>query len=181
MRARAGAGALAVAGLLWAALPLRNSGLAGVILFVAACCVALSGLRVGVGWLPLPENRFLASAPMRAWLGLYDVLQVPPWEDAAVVAIIWLEVLHPARPWHTAVLGVLVTAYLLVTHLGESGGSFRVLRPQARVLALGACLLAVAALVAATAPVSGADGSLLRILAALAAIAAAALALPAGT
>jgi hypothetical protein len=181
MRARAAACLLAVAGLLWAALPARASELARVIVFVAACCVALSGLRLLVGWLPLPENRFLASAPMRAWLWLHDLLQIPPWEDAAVVAIIWLEVLHPARPWHTALLGVLLAAYLLVTHLAESGAPLRALRPQARILALGGCLLAVAALAATTGPVPGAGGSLLRVLAAVAAVAAAALALPART
>jgi hypothetical protein len=179
MRARAVACLLAVAGLLWAALPLRDGGLGGVVGFVAACCVALSGLRLLVGWLPLPENAFLASPPMRAWLYLHNLLQLLPWEEAAVVAIIWLEVLHPARPWHTALLGVLLTGYLLVAHLAESGASPRVLRPQARILALGACLLAAAAFAATPAPVSGAGGSLLRVLAALAAIAAAGLVLPA--
>jgi hypothetical protein len=179
MRARAVACLLAVAGLLWAALPASDGGLGGVVLFVAAWCVALSVVRLGVGWLPLPENRFLASPPMRAWLYLHDLLQLLPWEEAAVVAIIWLEVLHPARPWHTALLGVLLTGYLLVAHLAESGASLRALRPQARVLALGACLLAAAAFAATPAPVSGAGGSLLRVLAALAAIAAAGLVLPA--
>jgi hypothetical protein len=179
MRARAVACLLAVAGLLWAAVPVRSGALATFMLFAAAWCVAMSALRLLLGWLPRPENLFLTSALMRTWLWLHDLLRIPPWEEGALIAIIWLEVLHPARPWHTALLGVLVTGYLLVAHLAESGGSLRVLRPQARILALGACLLAVAAFVATPGPVPGTGGSLLRILAALAAIATAGLALPA--
>ena len=38
-----------------------------------------------------------------------------------MVAILWLEVQHPARPWHTAALGAALAAYLLTTHIAESG------------------------------------------------------------
>jgi hypothetical protein len=51
----------------------------------------------------------------------------------------------PARPWHTAVLGAALIAYLLATHLAESDASPEVLRPQVRVLAVGAGLLALGA------------------------------------
>ena len=178
MRTRAVACLLAVAGLLWATVPVRSGGLAAFILFAAALCVAMSGLRLLIGWLPLPDDVFLASPAMRSWLRLNDLLRIPPWEDFAVVAIIGLEVVHPARPWHTALLGVLVTGYLLVAHLAESGASPRVLRPQVRTLALGACLLAVAAFAATPGPVPGTGGSLLRVLAAFATIATAVLILP---
>ena len=68
-----------------------------------------------------------------------------PWEEGALLAVLWLEVLHPSRPWHTAVLGAALIAYLLATHLAESGASPRALRPQVRVLAVGAVLLALGA------------------------------------
>ena len=49
-------------------------------------------------------------------------------EEGALIAILWLEVLHPSRPWHTAVLGATLIAYLLATHLAESAAS-----PQPRI------------------------------------------------
>ena len=70
-------------------------------------------------------------------------------------------------------------AYLLVTHLAESDASPGALRPQVRVLAVGAGLLALgagAAMLPATGP--GAGSALLRLVAAGALIAAAAHVLP---
>jgi len=102
-----------------------------------------------------------------------------PWEEGALIAVLWLEVLHPARPWHTAVLGAALIAYLLATHLAESGASPGVLRPQVRVLAIGAGLLALGAgagMLPAAGP--GAGSALLRLVAAGALIAAAGLVLP---
>jgi hypothetical protein len=55
----------------------------------------------------------------------------------------------------------------------------RALRPQARVLLLGACLLAAGAGVGMVSPATGSSGAVLRVVAALAAILAAALVLPA--
>jgi len=94
---------------------------------------------------------------------------------AATVA----EVLHASRPWHTAVLGAALIAYLLATHLAESGSLPVVLRPHTRVLAAGAVLLALGAgagMLPAAAP--GAGSALLRLVAAGALIAAAGLVLP---
>ncbi len=94
-------------------------------------------------------------------------------------AVPWLEVLHPARPRHTAVLGAALIAYLLATHLAESGASPGVLRPQVRVLALGAGLLALGAAAGMAAPAGpGAGSALLRLVAAGALITAAVLVLP---
>jgi len=87
--------------------------------------------------------------------------------------------MHRSRPWHTAVLGAALIAYLLATHLAESDASPGVLRPQVRVLAVGAGLLALGAgagMLPATGPGPGA--ALLRLVAAGALIAAAALVLP---
>jgi hypothetical protein len=93
--------------------------------------------------------------------------------------VLWLEVLHASRPWHTAVLGAALIAYLLVTHLAESDAPAGTLRPQARVLAAGAALLALGAgawMLPAAGP--GAGSALLRLVAAGALIAAAGLVLP---
>jgi hypothetical protein len=102
-----------------------------------------------------------------------------PWEEGAVIAIVWLEVLHSSRPWPTAFLGAALIAYLLATHLAESGASPGILRPQARVLAAGVVLLALGAgagMLPAAGP--GAGSALLRLVAAIALIAAAGLVLP---
>ena len=94
-----------------------------------------------------------------------------------------LEAFHPARPWHTAVLGVALVAYLLATHLAESTGApgeaSTVLRSQAPVLAAGLGLLVLAA-GSALLPSAGDGlaGGWLRAAAAVAAVLAAALALP---
>jgi uncharacterized membrane protein YczE len=92
---------------------------------------------------------------------------------------LWLEVLHPSQPWHTAVLGAALIGYLLATHLAESDASPQALRPQVRVLAVGAALLALGA-GAGMLPASGAGAgsALLRLVAAGALIAAAGLVLP---
>jgi hypothetical protein len=94
-----------------------------------------------------------------------------------------LEAFHPARPWHTAVLGVALVAYLLATHLAESTGgpgeASTVLRSQAPVLAAGLGLLVLAA-GSALLPSAGDGlaGGWLRAAAAVAAVLAAALCLP---
>ena len=78
-----------------------------------------------------------------------------------------------------AVLGAGLTAYLLVTHLAESDAALATLRPQARVLGVGAVLLALGAaagMLPAAGP--GAGSALLRTVAAAALIAAAGLVLP---
>ena len=113
------------------------------------------------------------------WLWFLRTLRRVPWEEGALLAIVWLEVLHQSPPWHTAVLGAALIAYLLAVHLAETDASPAVLRPQVQVLAVGAGLLALGAgagmLPAAGA---GAGSAVLRLVAAAALIAAAALVLP---
>ena len=129
----------------WAAAPPVHNGWAGFALFLAIAGVAAGALRLALAGVPVPEDSYLLPAPVRAGLSFLATLRLLPWEEGAVVAIVWLEVLHPARPWHTAVLGAALIAYLLATHLAESDASPRALRPQARVLAAGAVLLALGA------------------------------------
>ena len=130
LRAAAGAVAMRAAAVLlgagcviWAALPPVHRGYAGFALTVAIAGVAAGGLRLALTAVPVPEDSYLLSAGLRAWRAFLAVVRQVPWEEGALIAIVWLEVLHPARPWHTAVLGAGLIAYLLVTHLAESDAS----------------------------------------------------------
>jgi hypothetical protein len=164
----------------WAAVPPRHTGLAATALVVSIIAVVAGALRLALADVPQPEEGFFPSAQVRAWLTFLAVLRGPPWEEIAVVALLWLEVQHPARPWHTAALGFGLAAYLLAVHIAESGApAGPLLRRQAKVLLAGACLLALGAgfaMLPAAGP--GAGSALLRVLAAAAVVAAAALVLP---
>jgi hypothetical protein len=169
-----GAGCMA-----WAAAPTVHRGDAALALTLAIAGVAAGGLRLALTGVPVPEDSFLLPAALRAWLRFLQVLRLVPWEEGALLAVLWLEVLHASRPWHTAVLGAALIAYLLVTHLAESDAPARTLWPQARVLAVGAVLLALGAgagMLPAAGP--GAGSALLRLVAAGALIVAAGLVLP---
>ena len=165
----------------WTATPLVHKGLANLALFVAIVAVVAAALRLAFADVPQPEDQFFLPGYQRAWLMFLQLLRTPAWEETAVVAVLWLEVQHPARPWHTAALGAGLLAYLLTTHIAESGAEpALLLRRQAKPLIVGACLLALAAgfaMIPASAP--GAGSAILRVLAAAAVIAAAALVLPA--
>ena len=165
----------------WTAAPVVRTGWANLTLVVSIIAVAASALRLALAGVPEPEEQYFLSAPVRTWLWFLAFLRVPPWEESAVVALVWLEVIHPARPWHTCALGAGLVAYLLTVHIAESGAApGRLLRGQAKVLVAGACLLALSAgfaMLPAGGP--GAGSALLRVLAAAAVIAATALVLPA--
>jgi len=170
---------LGIACTVWSAVPHLDKGGANFMLFVLIVCVTGGALRLALAGVPLPQDLFLLATPMRLWLGFLNFLRVPPWEEGAVIAALWLEVMHPARPWHTAVLGAALVAYLITVHLAESGAGPRVLRPQAPALAIGACLLALGAGAGMLPAVTPGPGSaLLRVIAALAVVLAAALVLP---
>ena len=176
---RAAAGLLGAGCIAWSAAPHVKERLATLALILAIVGVAGSTLRLLLARVPVPEDTFGMAAPLHAGFWLLEALRWVPWEEGAVIAIVWLEVLHPSRPWHTAVLGAALIAYLLAAHLAESGASPGALRPQVRVLALGAGLLALGAgagMLTATGP--GAGAALLRLVASGALIAAAALVLP---
>lgn len=165
----------------WAAAPLGHGGLAGTVLTISIIAVAAAALRLALADLPQPEDYFLLPGYLRAWLTFLGLLRTVAWEETAVVGVLWLEVQHHANPWHTAALGAGLVAYLIATHIAESGADpARVLRRQARLLAVGACLLALGAGFAML-PVAtpGAGAAILRVLAAAAIIAAIALVLPA--
>ena len=129
----------------WATVPQVHKGLADWALFLAIVGVAAGALRLALTAVPVPEASYLLPAGLRVWLSCLETLRKVSWEEGALIAILWLEVLHPSRPWHTAVLGAALIAYLLATHLAESAASLSALRPQIRVLAVGVGLLALGA------------------------------------
>ena len=169
-----------VACVAWSAVPLLGSGWPWLALVIAAAGVALGALRLALLDVPEPEVAYFLSLSGQAWRVFLVVVRLPPWEEIGCACVLWLEVLHPSRPWHTAILGVVLVAYLLTVHIAESGAAFTgLLRRQARVLVLGLCLLALAAgatVLPAASPGPGAEA--LQVLAAAAVIAAAILVLP---
>ena len=176
---RAAAVLLGAGCIVWATVPQVHKGTADFALFLAIFGVAAGALRLALTAVPVPEDSYLLPTALRVWLSFLATLRLVPWEEGALLAVLWLEVLHPSRPWHTAILGAALIGYLLAVHLAESGASPQALRPQARVLAAGAALLALGAgagMLPAAGP--GAGSALLRLVAAGALIAAAGLVLP---
>ena len=178
------AGLLGAACVAWAAAPAGPAGRAAPALTVlAACCVAGGLAQLATAALVPPGAAAYPGPLARVGLRGLDSLRRLPWAEGVVLGTLVLEVLHPARPWHTAVLGVALIAYLLATHLAESAGgrgeAAAVLRGQAPVLAAGLGLLVLAA-ASALLPSAGTGlaGSWLRAAAAVAAVLACALALP---
>jgi len=164
----------------WTATPLLHAGLAQLALFVAIAAVATAALRLAFADVPQPEDQYFLPGYVRAWLTFLQFLRTPAWEETAVVALLWLEIQHPLRAWHTAALGAGLLAYLLTTHIAESGAEAApLLRRHAKPLIAGACLLALAAGFAMIpASAAGAGSAILRVIAAAAVIAATALVLP---
>jgi hypothetical protein len=184
VRLTTAAGLLGAACVAWAATPPGSAGRAGpVLLVLAACCVAGSIGQLATAALVTPGPGAYPGLLARLGLGGLDQLRRLPWAEGVTLGALALEAFHPARPWHTAVLGVALIAYLLATHLaestGEPGEASAVLRSQAPVLAAGLGLLVLAA-GSALLPSAGAGlaGGWLRAAAAVAAVLAAALALP---
>jgi hypothetical protein len=171
---------LGAACIAWIATPVLHSGLAKTALIVAIVAVTAGALRLATADIPQPEAAYFLPGYLHAWLFFLSLLRTIAWEETAAVALLWLEVQHTLRPWHTAALGAGLLGYLLTTHIAESGtDAWPLLRRQWRVLAAGACLLALGAgfaTIPAAAP--GAGSAILRVLAAAAVIAAAALVLP---
>jgi hypothetical protein len=163
---------------LWAAVPLHGTGAPGVLLLlVAAICVAAGLLRLARKDTGQQERYVFPGALMALANSANDVLLRAGWETGAAVAVIVLEAIHPSRPWHSGLLAVLVTCYLLAVHQAETAIPAVVFKGQTRVLLTSLALVVVATAVAMV-PASAAQSGWLEILAALAAMTAGALALP---
>ncbi len=105
----------------WTVTPVLHTGLAQLALVVAIVAVVAGALRLAFIDVPQPEDQFFLPGYLRTWLTFLQLLRTPAWEETAVVAILWLEIQHPLRAWHTAALGAGLFAYLLATHIAESG------------------------------------------------------------
>jgi hypothetical protein len=170
---------LGVVAAAWAAAPLRGAVWPAFALTVAAIGVAAGSLRLALQDVPAPGDSYFLSASEHAVRSTLFLVRLLPWEEIGCVALLWLEVLHPARPWHTAVLGALLVAWLLTVHVAESGARpGGLLRRQAKILVAGACLLALGAAAAFLPGASSGAGAALHVLAAIAVITAAILVLP---
>jgi hypothetical protein len=171
-------GLLTAALISWAALP----GRPGAGPRLALICAAVAGLA-GLAQLALtgilPAVDPVSSLPERSLARLGLGLQEIPWAEVMIVAVLVLEVQHPARAWHTGLLGVALLGYLFAVHLTETGAPARVLKPQLPLLAAGLALLALAVGAAAvpTLP-SGSASAIVRVVAVTAAVAAGVLVVP---
>ena len=168
---------LAAAEVAWAALPLGGST---VILRLVLAVAVLAALMILLS-LVVKAARDDADGfspydwvGIRAWRWLRALPEQLPWAEILAVATIVLEALHPARPWHTVFLVILLTGFLLAYHLAESEAGPGLLRSQLPLLIAGAGL---AVLCAAAAELPG-GGGWLAALAGVAAVVVAGLVLP---
>ena len=180
---------LAAGSLAWAALPVAGAGAGTKPTLIVAICCAVFGLArlAAVGSVVdtasdargLPVDRLFPSAPERLRQQVTPMLFAVPWPQLLIVAVLGLEALHPSRPWHTAVLGVVLLGYLVVLQAAESGARLAVFGVQVPLIAAGVALAGLSVAAAALpASASGSGSGWLAVLAAIAAIVAAALALP---
>jgi hypothetical protein len=141
----AAAAVLSAAAIAWAAYPLSGGrGGTRATLLVAIATAALSIIRLAIASLARAAVPFLVSAWRQAADRTAEVISLAPWAEGMLVAVLVLEALHPARPWHTAVLGLALLAYLFAVHLAETRATPRALRGQLPLIAAGLGLLALA-------------------------------------
>jgi hypothetical protein len=175
----AAAGALATGVILWSAFPL-STGRAGTRLSLAAAIVAavMSIAQLAAAAIGNRESDGFAALDQAAqWLaGLVKML---PWAELLIVAVLVLEALHGSRPWHTAVLGVALTGYVLAVHLTETRAGGDVLRAQLPLLCAGIALTALSVGAAALPHfIAGSADAAIRIVVLVVAVLAVGLAVP---
>jgi hypothetical protein len=171
-------GLLTAALISWAALPGRPGTSPRIVLI----CAGVAGLaclaQLALTGVPLSVDP-VSSLTERSIVRLGLSLQAIPWAEIVIVAVLVLEVQHPARAWHTGLLGLALLGYLFAVHLTETAAPARVLRPQLPLLAAGVALLALAVGAAAvpTLP-SGSASAVVRVVAVVAAVVAGLLVVP---
>ncbi len=179
-RAGVASALLAAAIVGWAAIPVGTGRAGTKIALIAAIATAV----LSVGQLSLSGVRPLEPDVLSGLLTqfaerLLYFVRAAPWAEIMIVAVLALEALHPARPWHTALLGVALIAYLFAVHLAETRARLSVLAPQLPVLAAGVGLLALAVGAAAVPGLPhGSTSLLIRAVAITAAVIVAAMAVP---
>jgi hypothetical protein len=171
-------GLLAALSALWSALPARSGAGPAALLIVALVSAACSLIELAVRGVAAPANVFEPAADRLTRYAL-SFLRAVPWAEVLIIAAAVLEAIHPARPWHTAVLGVALLGYLFAIHLAERGDGIRLILDQLPVIAAGIGLAVLAAGAAALPglPASPAAAAV-RIVAAAGAVFAAAMVIP---
>jgi hypothetical protein len=176
--------ALAAGTIGWAAAPVDGAGGGARPALIAAVGGAVLGaaqlgVRMLAGRAVLTHRSAELYVPpvVQAWQRAWAGIDALPWQQIMIVAVVVLEGLHRSRPWHTAVLGLVLLGYLLAVHLAETGARPSVLRRQLALIATGLGLAALSA-GAALLPAAGAGSGWLSAIAAVAAVIAAGLALP---
>jgi hypothetical protein len=176
----AAAGVLAAGIIFWAAFPLTG-GWRRAVLGIAIAGGVMSLAQLAGNALSARETDDLPAFSIgeRVARRLVMIVNALPWAELMTVAAAVLEALHRSRPWHTAVLGIALTSYLLAVHLSETRTSARVLRGQVPLLGIGAGLTALSVGAAALPGFPpGTAPAVVRIVVAITAVVAVGLALP---
>jgi hypothetical protein len=179
-RAALAAAPLAALIVVWAALPVPTGrSWTKIALIAAIVTAALSVIRLAISGTPSGfRSVALMSGPARAVEWVRRTVRALPWAEGLIVAVLGLEALHPARPWHTGLLGLGLLAYLFAVHLAETDARLAVLRPQLPLLAAGIGLLALAVGAAALPALDGGPATPVKVIAIAALVLVAAIALP---
>jgi hypothetical protein len=170
---------LAAVMITWAVVPVSGGRPGTRLALIAAVIFAVASVgRLAIGEEPVSSSPF-DPFYVRFTNTVAGVLHALPWAECLIVAVLALEALHHARPWHTAVLGFALLAYVFAVHLAQARTSPAALRWQLPVIAAGVGLLALAVGAAALPRLHAGPGSeLLRIAAVAAAVLVGGLVLP---
>ncbi len=137
------AAALTAAAIWWAAFPVSGGGGGTrITLVVAIATGAMSVVQLALAGTVTRDPAGFAAAD-RVARQLNSLITMPPWAELMTVAALVLEALHQSRPWHTAVLAVALTAYLLAVHFAETDAHAGTLRAQLPLLSAGIGLTAL--------------------------------------
>ena len=139
----AAAATLGAAVIWWAAGPLSGGGSGTrltLVIAIAAGAMSLAQLAVAATVTRHPDGLSAADRIAAHATGLVTML---PWAELMTVAVLVLEALHNSRPWHTAVLAVALTSYLLAVHLAETDAGASTLRALLPLLSVGLGLTAL--------------------------------------
>jgi len=175
----AAAAALATSVILWSAFPL-STGRGGTRLALAVAIVAgvMSIAQLAAAAIGSRDTDGFAVVDQAARL-LTALVKILPWPELLIIAAAVLEVLHASRPWHTALLGVALTGYLVAMHLTETRAGASVLRAQLPLLGTGIALTALSVGAAALPHfMAGTADTTIRIVVLVVAVIAVGLALP---
>ncbi len=175
------AAVLAAGVIFWAAFPLSASTGMRLTLVVAVVGGVMSIAQLAATALSPRETDVLPAFSIAERLAqqLVTLVKALPWAELMTVATVGLEALHRGRAWHTAILGIALTSYLLSVHLAETSASARVLRGQLPLLGIGAGLTALSVGAAALPGFPpGSAGAVVRIAVSIVAVVAVGLAIP---